>query len=254
MLISVAAIERIWGIKPSGVLHVGAHEGEECAAYQKSSWGSTTWIEANPAKVEFLERQFNTLDNQFVIEAVAWGADGVSLDFHVANNGESSSVLDLGTHSQHHPQIHYVSTRRVSTTRLDTALQDNSSANFDFINLDVQGAELQALMGLGERINDVNWIYSEVNTEPVYEGAPLLKEFDAYCGQLGFQRIDLEMTRWGWGDALYCRTNRLPRNLKIRRRARQMLGTAISVRNTLNHWARTADDSISRRIKPTNPH
>jgi FkbM family methyltransferase len=248
MLISVAVIDRVWGIRPSGVLHVGAHEAEEDLAYQKFSWGSTTWVEANPDKALALQHRFRTRKDQWVIEAVAWGTDGVDLDFNVANNGESSSVLALGTHSQHHPGVHYVSTCRVTTSRLDTALQTNDSGDFNFLNLDVQGAELQALIGLGERINDVTWIYSEVNTEAVYEGAPLLEEFDAYCRQLGFQRIDLLMTPWGWGDALYCRTSQVPRRASSRRRVRQVLSTFNQGRAMASTAKRMAVDSIQRRF------
>ena len=44
----------MYQIHPIGVLHVGAHDGEEQDEYQKLYWGPVTWIEAMPKKVESL--------------------------------------------------------------------------------------------------------------------------------------------------------------------------------------------------------
>jgi hypothetical protein len=90
----------------------------------------------------------------------------------------------------------------VITKRLDEVIDDHD--DISFVNLDIQGAELDALKGLGLMIHKVKWIYSEVNREEVYEGCAKIEELDDYLAKFSFKRI---ATRWaygtGWGDALW---------------------------------------------------
>jgi hypothetical protein len=46
-------------------------------------------------------------------------------------------------------------------------------------------------------------IYAEVNEKMLYEGAVLLPELDEYLAFFNFKRVITNMTRHGWGDALY---------------------------------------------------
>ena len=76
----------------------------------------------------------------------------------------------------------------------------------NFINIDIQGAELPAIKSLGALIDNVDFIFVEVNRKQVYRDCTTVKELDEYLNQINFQRAT---TRWyfrqGWGDALYIR-------------------------------------------------
>jgi hypothetical protein len=141
--------------------------------------------------------------------------------FYIANNGMSSSALRFGTHEVHHPGIHFESSLELETARLDSVL--DRAAEWDLVNLDVQGAELRALQGLGDLISQVRWVYTEVNEEPVYEACALLGEIDIWLGEKEFTRVDTAMTPFGWGDALYARTSQIPSIPAARRVARRCL-------------------------------
>jgi hypothetical protein len=77
------------------------------------------------------------------------------------------------------------------------------------VNIDVQGAELQAIKGMGNLVRAVDAIYCEVNKEELYEGCAVVNEIDEYLKNYHFQRV---ATRWiigkGWGDALYLNCER----------------------------------------------
>ena len=78
----------------------------------------------------------------------------------------------------------------------------------DFVNLDVQGAELKVLQGFGNTFTEqknIKAVYTEVNTEEVYVGCALLSEIDSFLYHFGFQRVAISMTEANWGDALYLR-------------------------------------------------
>ena len=147
------------GIKPKGVLHVGASEGQEAQAYQDLGVERVVWIEADPKVHKLLLKHLEKFDNQIAIHACISDTDNEIVKFNIANNGgQSSSLLEFGTHSTVHPEVKFTDTIELTTSRLDTVLQqwlyypaEGSTANLpmsyglDFLNIDLQGAELLAL-------------------------------------------------------------------------------------------------------------
>lgn len=221
MLISVRQLNVFWNVQPTGVLHVGAHEGEESADYKNAGWKPVLWVEGLPDKAAELEKRFRHDADQQVVAALVWDSDGAPLQMNRTNNGQSSSVLPLGTHLVEHPSIHVVEEIQLTSSRLDSILS-STQHRFDFVNLDIQGAELRALRGLGDRIRDVRWVYCEVNEKPLYVGASLMNEVDDYLDRFNFRRVDTEMTSHGWGDALYVHDLVLPFAPVWRRRLRRI--------------------------------
>ena len=198
MLIDFRTLFPKYNIKPSGVLHVGANVGEEAPIYLELGIKRQVWIEANPEI--YLKLKANIAGNP---EAVAYnfaaGDEQKTITLHKSNNGsQSSSILELGTHLQQHPEVHYIGDVDVPMMRLDSFYFEGC----DFLNMDIQGAELLALKGLGEKIKDFKWAYLEVNKAEVYKGCPLVEDIDFYLGAYGFKRVE---TKWvgNWGDALY---------------------------------------------------
>ena len=51
---------------------------------------------------------------------------------------------------------------------------------YNFLNFDIQGAELKALKGMEEYLNKVDYLYTEVNSNYVYVGCALITELDEY--------------------------------------------------------------------------
>jgi FkbM family methyltransferase len=229
MLISVNQLMLFWGVKPKGVLHVGAHEAEEHSAYEASAWSPVLWIEALPDKAADLETRFAQMDDQRVVSALVWDADDVPLKMKRTNNGQSSSALSLGTHLVEHPEINVIEEIGLRSSRLDTILAQ-SPHQFDFMNIDIQGAELRALRGLGNRIKGVKWIYCEINEKRLYVGANLVDEVDAYLSEFGFSRVDAEMTSHGWGDALYEHVDVSRRFPRLRRSLRRISSRVVASR------------------------
>lgn len=202
MLISTENLTRFFGVKPTGVLHVGGHRAEEFQQYRAASFGRTIWVEAQADLIPVIQRLVSGSDD-LVLQGVAWSVTGEKRQFKIASNGQSSSLYGMTKHRDYYPGIAEMSSVEVTTTRLDELVPEGS--RFDFVNLDIQGAELDALKGLGDFIVGVDWIYSEVNREELYAGIPLIAELDHYLRSYGFRRMVTVWTDAGWGDALYSR-------------------------------------------------
>jgi hypothetical protein len=84
-------------------------------------------------------------------------------------------------------------------------LENNISYNlYDFVNIDIQGAELMFLEGATMILPYVQCIYVEVNYKELYRGCPLVSDIDSFLRRFNFLRVQ---TKWygdtGWGDAIY---------------------------------------------------
>lgn len=191
-------------IQVTGVLHIGAHECEELNFYTSSLQvkpEDVVWIDGLFAKVS--EAVNRGIPNVYC--AVMSDTDGQDVTFNVANNGQSSSILEFKTHSIEHPHVVFVDKFTSKTTRVDTFLKTNNldGSKYNFWNLDIQGAELLVLKGAVENLKYAKVIYTEVNENHLYEDCALIGEIDTFLATFGFKRVFTEMTQHGWGDAIY---------------------------------------------------
>jgi FkbM family methyltransferase len=206
MLISFEEIHALLLLKKidiNGCFHIGAHECEEMSFYNKLGIEkeNVVWIEAIPSKVN--EAKQRGIPN--VYNAVITDRNDDDIVFNISNNGQSSSILDFGTHSQEHPQVVYVDKINLKSITIDTFFERNmiDASTFTFWNFDIQGAELMALKGATQSIQYAKAIYLEVNEKELYKNCGLITEIDAFLLQYNFKRVLTNITCHGWGDALY---------------------------------------------------
>lgn len=206
MLIPFEKIVQKYGVQPRGILHLGAHLGEEAADYQACGVDDVLWVEANADLIEALRKHVDPLGHE-VVQGVLSSVVGREVEFKITNNMQSSSCLDLGTHAQHYPKIEVIDRVKMVTTTVEEIYRERGIApdRYDFVNLDLQGCELDALRGMGGLLDHFQTVYAEVNKEPLYEGCPLLPEIDRFLSERGFVRRAIRMTKKRWGDALYVR-------------------------------------------------
>lgn len=208
MLIDPDYLFSNFAIRSTGALHLGANAGQEAEIYQRHGIRKVIWVEAEPQTYLELVKHLKKYPNHIALLACVSDQDDSEVVFHVANNNsQSSSIFELGTHRQEHPTVHYVREFTTQTVRVDTLLKNNGlTIGRDwFLNIDLQGAELLALKGMGELLWNFKWAYIEVNEKPLYEGCPLVKEVDDYLSGFGFTVAQTQMTKSGWGDRLYRR-------------------------------------------------
>ena len=203
-----------YGMKVTGVIHAGAHLGEEAPMYRQCGINRVIWIEADPKTYKRLQYMLREFKSHKTVNAVVSEREGEELTFHVANNGESSSILELGTHETEHPDVKYVDGFTATTTTLDRIAEDTDAWDCNMLNLDLQGAELMALRGAEDLLNEhIDYIYTEVNAKLLYKGCARMREIDQYLARYGLVRVETEMTVHGWGDAFYTKDH-MPKRAK----------------------------------------
>lgn len=191
-----------YNITPSGVIHVGMHKAEEYPIYKSAGVQAILFVEANR---DLAHGWKNDDDDCYVVHAAV--SDKVEdVEFHITNNGESSSILELGDHAKIYPHIVNVETVKMKTTTLDRVFDavKTYSSIWNIINLDIQGAELKAMKGF-TRWQFIDAVFTEVNYREMYKGCALEPEVTAFLNGKGFNKVEEVDTGCGWGDALYIR-------------------------------------------------
>jgi FkbM family methyltransferase len=186
--------------KVKGAIHIGAHTCEELPFYNNLGLTNENiiWFEANPKLVES-----NKLKNPNIqIHQVMLAENnGEEREFMITNNGQSSSFLEFGTHRQLYSEVVEVDRIKLKTSTLDSY---NLPDNYNFINIDVQGAELHVLKGALETLKHIDFLYVEVNIHEVYVGCGMMHEVDSLVEPLGFNKVLSDVSESsGWGDVLY---------------------------------------------------
>lgn len=87
--------------------------------------------------------------------------------------------------------------------RLETIMKQYNIPRVDIIWMDLQGAELLALQGLGDELSKVQYIYTEVSHKPIYTGQVMFKELNNFMIENNYTILNrLSMSGWQ-EDAIY---------------------------------------------------
>jgi FkbM family methyltransferase len=217
----VASIEHFLAalpFAPSGVVHVGAHEGQEVASYLRAGCARIVLVEANPEHCATLRERFAGTPEVTVLEYAVSDVSGpAELRLHASRSGDTqaSSLLalkrfaDAGT-------LRAVGSVPVTAITLDELFPRHGldPAQHELLVVDVQGAEAHVLRGAAATLPLLRAVLCEVELVELYDGAPPEEEIVATLAAAGFARTDRLYYEFAdvrgqrgvaWGDGLFVR-------------------------------------------------
>ncbi|MEG4249229.1 FkbM family methyltransferase [Microcoleus sp. Pol10D4] len=197
-----------YSIPPRGIIHIGAHEGQEMQEYQMMGAEKVLFVEANPSVFERLKAHIAGIPNVWLANCAISNQNG-TVNLRVNSHDMSSSILPLKLHKEIYPGMVEVNQVTVQSKTLDSLMQESplNSSEFNILVIDIQGAELLALQGARETLKYIDAISTEVNCEELYEGCALIDQVDDFLRVYGFQRVAVATpSHPSWGDAFYVKT------------------------------------------------
>ncbi len=203
MIIPLSRMIKDYVLDIQGVIHIGAHYGQEYADYV--ACGIENMILFEPAKSNY-KKLLEVLPEKESIKTfnLALGNETGERMMYVetANQGKSNSLLPPGTHLAMYPRIKFdiQDQEMVKIDKLDNIYFYRGLYNM--INIDVQGFELEVFRGAEKTLQSIDIIYTEINLEDVYKGCCQVEDLDDFLKPFGFIRI-LHKDNDSWGDALY---------------------------------------------------
>ena len=192
-----------------GVIHVGAHHGQEHEAYL-TEYGrniTTHWFEPSADAFAVLKTNLSH-DKEAELYNFALGAASGSLPLwtETANGGQSSSLAKPVEITELWPHLEFVEGDVVEVRTLDSF----GITNANMMVLDVQGYELEVLKGAVETLSRVDHVFCEVNNIVMYEGCPNLQSLCDFLSPLGFELKEIWWVSDSWGDGYWKKTKPKP--------------------------------------------
>ena len=221
MLYDLKELTKKYNLNINHVLHIGAHYGDELEVYRELSVDRVLMFEPVPSTFEVLKARVQTLysiprtikfPKEILLANIALGNSTDEVLMYIENNNKSmsSSLLKPKLHLEQYGWIKFNDSDQITVKQCkldDFLLQITDAEKFDFLNIDVQGYELEVFKGATQSLKNINAIYTEVNRAELYENCCMVEELDEFLNEQGFTRVTTVWTGETWGDALYTREN-----------------------------------------------
>jgi FkbM family methyltransferase len=196
------------------ILELGSRDAEVSVALKRAFPHAKVFaFECNPPAIELCRRNIaaSGLDDITLVPKAVSDSNG-TLDFFAidpvktitphADGNIGASSLFRANPDYPHEQYHQ-NKITVDATTLARWSEEASISSVDLIWMDLQGAELRALEGMGALIKNIKILYTEVEYKPLYVGQPLFQDIDRFLRKSGF-RLHGQFNRSEWfGDAMY---------------------------------------------------
>lgn len=202
------------------VLHVGAHLGEEVPFYLKRGFTSIYLVEANPELVsELFKRYGNNPRINILSYAISDTSGPVEFTVHQTTKGsvESASLLPLKMLGEIVPVFNSEKKITVNSVTIDELVKDlDLQMPVDLLCLDIQGAELMALIGAEVLLQSISAVICEVNLIQNYLGGALEhdiadfleKKNFIHCYTIYHELYNTESKFPAWGEGLWIKSDK----------------------------------------------
>lgn len=201
MTYTLQDLAHAYDLNINGVIHIGAHFGEEYFMYRDYKIEYMLFIEPCTKNFDLLKLNVPESNKvKLIKKALGNKTDKIKMYVESANHGQSNSILEPDLHAKQYPFIEFNDQELVDMVRLDDIVSEKI---YNFINIDIQGYELEALKGASNYLHNIDYIYSEINRDSVYKGCSLVGDLDEFLSKYGFVRVLTEWCGQTWGEAFY---------------------------------------------------
>ena len=173
----------------SGIIHVGANEGQEREKYKRYSL-SVIWVEPIPEVYNQLLKNLTNYPNQKAFKYLLSDIDNQNVELKIANNnGASSSIFDLGLHTKVWPEVSYTKTISLKSLTLTSLIKQKKIdlQKYQALLIDTQGSELLVLKGGLEILENFKYIITEAADFESYVDGCKIDDLSNFLNNVGFK-------------------------------------------------------------------
>jgi FkbM family methyltransferase len=193
------------------ILEAGAHNGVDTLR-MASFWPSAKIYAFEPVPDAYAEllRRATKHPGRIHCYPLGLGPKKGTMSMHISGDGsagscQSSSLLPpTQGHLLEYSFVSFGKRTEVEVSTIDDWARENRIDRVDFMRLDMQGYEIEALKGAGLTLECTTVIQLEVSNVQLYHGAPLYTEVEEWMAGRGFRPAIKAVFRVG-GNVLFVR-------------------------------------------------
>lgn len=197
----------------STILEIGSRDAIDALDLSNYYQAHVYAFECNPQAISICKHNIGSNPNISLVPLAAWNQTTTLPFFPVIPGGAvvcigASSLFQFDPNGPvHNTQLQGKIT--VPAVRLDEWLDQEGIETVDLLCIDAQGATLQIVQGLGDRLANIKYIIAEVEYVRYYLGEALHPEIDHYLRSHGFTPV-AEVNPYGsYADILFIRNDLL---------------------------------------------
>ncbi len=198
-------LEHTGWFEPRSVLELGSRDLLDAVWLAKRFGVTVTAFECNPDALVRCKDRLSTWSNEPPIHLVplaVWSTTG-PLTFYPVTNGNLGASSAFKADTAYPYERYQQSEVTVDAVRLDDFFDGMDFPNF--VCMDLQGSEMEALIGMGERLHEVDVLITEVQHKRLYHDTPLHDDLSRYLADYGLVPIRTQNANDWFGDCLYVR-------------------------------------------------
>ncbi|WP_348810503.1 FkbM family methyltransferase [Flavobacterium maritimum] len=204
--------KKLFRNKPIVIFDVGAHDGRSITLYKKHFTASTIFsFEPTPKTYLQLEKTAKKYSNSFVFNIALTSFIGQT-EFYLNNSSLTNSLLKSSDVENALSKV--IETKEkiiVNTNTIDQFCIENKIERINILKIDVQGADLNVLIGATNMLKEqkIDLIFVEVEFIEMYENQPLFHDVSLFLRSLNydlFSFYNMSIDKMGqiiYGDAIF---------------------------------------------------
>lgn len=200
------------------IFDIGSRDCEQSIEFYKTFPNSKIYaFECNPNTLDLCKRNIQGYSDRItLIEGAVCDYDG-DITFYPINQKKTVTTWTDGnpgasslfkSNGQYTVEKYVQDEIKVNAHRLDTIMQKYNIPRVDIIWMDLQGAELLAMKGLGQHLNTVSHIHTEVSHKEMYTGQVMFSELNTYMISKGFT-VANNISMNGWQEDIIYSNHKL---------------------------------------------
>jgi len=199
MILDLIGLKSKYNLNITGVIHIGAHFGEEHTTYKTLDINNIVYFEPVKKTFDILKQRVNDAE----LYNVALGNDNKMIEMYIeeADAYGCSSILQP---SSNYSTVKFEDKQLVEMKKLD----DYGFNKYNFLNIDVQGYELEVLKGAKNTLNHIDYIMCEINRvtnqkDLDYIGCSTVEQIEDYLKDYNFVLVQQDWAGISWGDGFF---------------------------------------------------
>lgn len=190
----------------STILELGSRDGIDAVKLSNFYNAEVYAFECNPQAFSTCADTVEDHERVHVFNAAVWDEECKIPFYPVVNGNDGASSCFVADPSYPYEARYEQSEIIVDGIRLDGWLSENNCQP-EMLCIDLQGAELRALMGMGSFIDSVKYIITEGQIIKMYDGASTISEIEEFLKGCGFSMVHEELVNEWFGDYLFIRSD-----------------------------------------------